>query len=82
MRVLVEAKNHNKVDSLSKDLHDKSFPRWGPIGPNNYRLECKPGVLFLIMGFWARFYSNLTYLGLYLRFVCFKTGGVLIKQGL
>ena len=34
-----------------------------------YPLECNPGVLFFIMGFWVRFYSNLTYLGLYLRWV-------------
>ena len=30
-----------------------------------YPLECNPGLLFSVMGFWVGFYSNLSYLGLY-----------------
>ena len=32
-----------------------------------YPLECNPKVLFFVIGVWVRFFSNLTYLGLYLR---------------
>ena len=35
-----------------------------------HRLECNPGVLFFVLGFRERFYSNLTYLGFYLRWGC------------
>ena len=31
-----------------------------------YPLECNPGVLFFVLGFWVRFYSNLISLRLYL----------------
>ena len=31
-----------------------------------YPLECNPRLLFSVMGFWVGFYSNLSYLGLYL----------------
>ena len=54
----------SKVETL---FHFSNFSYfWSMLGNLPYQLECNPGVLFFVLGFRVRFYSNLTYLGFYL----------------
>ena len=55
-KIGVEIREDIMTVANRKKKHTSSLP---------YPLECNPGLLFSVLGFWVGFYSNMSYLGLY-----------------